>query len=263
MAGPTSGIVRQTAQGITLSMASLLAQSAKLLAADLPNVVTTMGKALALNALPKSKMRDTNYEIAFAAQRAVVSGWRARLPAATPDGSRKRLSGRLGPALADEANLQNTTDRVISFVDRDVLHREARHWYRVNYGARGPNLARSHHQAETFQIVLNGEVFGSFRDNSPPDSVSFIPTRVYWRGDAMWPKSREVEINQNGARAARFLDLGHFVVAQRAPRAYDEMWRTYLRQGGARVRERLGKKEIVVKGNVRLQRTGWSAQITY
>jgi hypothetical protein len=254
-------VVRQAKGAIVVGSATLVGGAIKEAAQELPNIVQTMGKALDLRMVPRSKMKEANEKIAADAQKAVVQGWRRRLPYAHPATSRKkRLSGTLGPALADPANLSATTDRVISFANTEVLGREAKHWYRVNYGAAGSNLARGR-QPKRFVMLLNGETFGSFRDELPADPISYIPKFIAWHGDAMYPKSKKVKINENGARAARFLELGHSVVARQAPAAYDKLWRDYLTEKGEQARQRLKKKDIHVNAEMRFDRTGWKARV--
>lgn len=266
MAAPTprnfrKRVVKQAKGAIVVSSATLVSGAVHGAAQELPNVVKTLGQALDLRLMSRAKMKAANEQIAEDAQKAVVQGWRRRLPYAHPATSRKnRLSGALGPALADPANLAATTDRVISFANEHVLSREAKHWYRVNYGAAGRNLARGR-QAKRFVMLLNGETFGSFRDELPPDPISYIPAVIAWHGDAMYPKSKEVKVNENGARAARFLDLGHSVVARKAPAAYDKLWRNYINEKGNQAAQRLKKKEIHLKGELRFQRTAWTARV--
>jgi len=254
-------VVKQMRGAVAVGMASMMGDVIKSTAQDLPDVINTLGKALDLRMLPQGKMKAANEEIAAAAQKAVVQGWRRRLPYAHPATTRKnRLSGTLGNALADPGNLSNTTSRVISFANAEVLGREAKHWYRINYGAAGSNYGKGR-QAKRFVMSLNGETFGSFRDELPPDPISYIPEVIAWHGDAMYPKSKTVRINENGARAARFLDLGHSVVARKAPAAYDKVWRDYLNERGEQARQRLKKKDINLKGDFRFQRTAWTARV--
>lgn len=251
---------------LVLGMADTMSKMIQGSTREMPGVLTSLSKALDLKAMPRSKMRDTNMRIAREAQAAVVNGWKSRLPRHTTEGSRSRLTGRLGPALADPDNLAGTTDRVVSFVNIQHMNQEAAHWYRINYGAAGANLAKSQRKPRRFVIQLNGEVFGSFRDDLPPDQISWIPERIWWRGVNMFPrKSRNDKVvireNTNGARAARFLDLGHAVVARQAPVAYEQMWREYCGEIGSKARERLQKRDIEVQGDLRLQRTGWSVRV--
>lgn len=272
MAAPTPyafqrQIVRHARGALVVGMGRMIVGAVNQSTKELPSVVTSFARAFELNKLPRDRMRAVNQKIAREAQNVVVNKWRSRLVARTPDGSSKRLSGTLGQALADPGNTAATTDRVISFANESVLGREARHWYRVNYGASGSNYGKGR-QARRFVMILNGQTFGSFRDESPPDPISWIPgnkdtgkPKVYWRGRSMYPASHDVVVNENGARAARFLDLGHSYVARNAPKAYETFWTTYLNEKGGRARERLKKVDIHMVGDFRIERNTWTARV--
>ena len=107
----------------------------------LPRDIATLGRALDLKAVPRARLKEANLQIAKEAQAAMVKGWRSRLPRRSSSyRSHSRLTKRLGRALADESMTAFTTDRRISFINQTTLDREAKHWYRVDYGASGPNL---------------------------------------------------------------------------------------------------------------------------
>lgn len=261
-----ANIVRQYRGAIVVATAALIGGAARGATKELPTIVQSLGKALDLKKIPRDRLKAVNQRIAEGAQDRVVEGWKARLPRRTEEGSSKRLTGLLGPALADRANTQATSDRVIAFADAKVLGREARHWYRVNYGAKGSNLAKGR-SARRFVMTLNGATFGSFIDDLPPDPISYLPYRFYWRGDNLFPrKSKQssapkVVVNPNGARAARFLELGHAYVTRNAPREHDKLWRGYLNERGGAARSRLAKVDINMVGDLRLERTSWSARV--
>lgn len=259
---PLYNVVREMQGAIVVGSANMLATAIRRSTRELPSVLIGLGRALELNKMPRSRMAQTNQRIAEKAQRAVVTGWRSTLQANSPPGipREKRLSGKLGPALADPANTAGTTDRVISFADTGLLSREAAHWYRVNYGARGTNASLGR-APRRFVMQLDGKAFGSFRDDLPADPVSWIPKRVYWELGEMYPASHDVVRSKTGARAARFLDLGHAVVAREAPKAYDKLWREYLQEKGGQAAQRLKKVDINVVGDLRLQRTSWTARV--
>jgi hypothetical protein len=261
-------VVRQLQGSVSVAFASMFADAIKGSTQDLPNALKTMGQAMELRRMPRTRLQRVNEEIADKAQAAVVRGWRQRLPMNHPATTRKtRLHGHLGRALADPGNTSATTDRFISFINTDLMKSEARHWYRINYGAVGENLGKSKQQPRRFVMQLNGQAFASFRDELPPDPISFIPTRRYWKAGAMYPMKDprtgkvEIEVNENGARAARFLDLGHAVVAREAPKAHDKLWREYVDEKGGLARQRLSKVGIQVRGDLRYQRTSWTARV--
>jgi hypothetical protein len=262
---PQYQIVKQVQGAIVVNVASLFGNSVQQSKRELPGIVKKIGKAVEDKQLPKAEVRDINMRIARKAQARVVAGWKSRLPAKTKKGSSNRLTGMLGDALKDPANLERTTDRVIVFADDNILSKTAKHWYRVNYGARGPNLGKSTQVPRRFVIQLNGSAFSSFRDERPPSKISKRPYRLYWEDGAMYPgktpegKPKSV-INKNGARAARFLDLGHAVVAASHPQAMDTTFRDYLKKNGGAALARLQKKDKEITSELRYDRTGWSAR---
>ena len=242
-------------------MASLLADAIGKSSKQLPNVIQTLGQALQLRKMPRKRMRDVNIEIAEAAQAAVVRGWYSRLPRKTWLGGPNRLSGHLGRALADPYNTAYTTDRVISFINTDLLDQAAPHWYRVNYGASGSRYGQGR-QARRFIMQLNGQQLAAFSDDLRPDPISWIPVRRYYDSDGnMFPRSHEVERSPFGARPARFFELGHSVVAKKTGQAYETLWRTYLNEQGGKARQRLQKTSIRVEGDLRLTRNTWRARV--
>lgn len=254
---PVQNVVRHTHDAIVLGAAKMVADAIRLSMRDLPPIVTTLSQALDLRRMPRERLFRTNVDIAEQAHRSVVRGWRTRLPAHTGPSGRKRLSGHLERAIADPGNTGATTDRVISFVDTELMDREAKHWYRINYGAAGSRYPESRPQAR-FTMQLNNSTLASFMDESPPDPKSWIP-RLQRGPDG---ERRWVAVpSPYGARAARFLDLGHATVARKAPQAYENLWRNYLNEGGQTVRSRLKKVDINVTGDLRLQRNSWSARV--
>lgn len=240
-------------------MPRMLADAIRESGKELNNVATTMGQALKVRAVPRQKLRDINIRVAERAQNAVVAGWRTRLPS-NMTGGKNRLSGRLGPALAQPSMTAFTTDRYISFINTDVLDLEAAHWYRVNYGAAGPNLAEGRMPAR-FVMQFNGSAAASFSDDRRPDPKSWIPARYYIAGQGLYAKSTEAVPNPSGARPARFFELGYRVIAKETPKAYDEMWRTHVGAMTETMKQRLTKKDIRVQGDWRATRSSWSYRV--
>lgn len=261
MARPPTPIIRQMGDALVTSMPLMLRGAIRQTTAELPSMVRAMGKAMDLNKMPRERMRRTNIEIAEQARKKVAAGWYSRLPRKSPQRTKateSRQHGALGRALADPMMTLYTSDRVISFVNTDVLDAEASHWYRVNYGAVGSRYGEGP-QPRTFVVRLNGQTVGQFRDDSPPDPTSWIPRVRYWSGGQLYPKSTDVVASPFGARAARFLDIGQQVIAKEAPRAYTELFGKYLREANGANRNRLAHKhDIVVEGDMRYQRTSWS-----
>lgn len=255
-------VVRQTNSALAVALPAMLASAIGQSTLELGNVTRTLGQALKIRAVPHQRLLVTNQQIAEMAHGAVVRGWRSRLPAHTPaGGSTKHLSGALGPALGDPGNMAGTTDRVISFVDPDLLNREAPHWYRVNYGATGTRYSEGRAPGR-FVSVLNGQTFASFTDDQRPDPISWLPKVFIMHDDgSLFPKHTEVERSESGARAARFFDLGHSQIARNGPRLHEKMWRDYLLEKGEEARKRLAKKDIHVKGELRFERNSWTGRV--
>lgn len=254
-------VIRVTHDSIVLGMAQSLANAIKQTDRQIDDVITTLGQALDQKKIPSEKMFKANVAIAEKAHAAVVAGWYSRLPRKTWLGSTKHLHGYLGRALADPNNTAYTTDRVISFVNTELLDREAPHWYRVNYGAAGSRFGEGR-KAKRFVMELNGSTFASFTDDLRPDPISWIPVRRFVDSDGnLFPLSRAVERSPYGARAARFFDLGHAVVAKETPRAYEAVWREYILTQGDQGKRRLKKAGINVNVDFRVQRNSWTYRI--
>lgn len=254
-------VVRQVRGAVVVGVPHMMADAIRQGTRQLPALVETLGQAIDLSKLPRSRMKAANQRIAEHAQAAVVRGWYSRLPRKTWAGSANRETGKLGPALANPANTKRTTDRVISFADAKVLNQEAKHWYRVNYGAAGSRYGEGR-TARRFVMQLNGHAFASFRDDLRPDPISWIPVRRTFDSDGnMLPLSKQVERSPFGARAARFFELGHSVVAREAPQAYTDLWFDYLHENGGAARRRMEKAGLDLKGELRLTRAGWTARV--
>lgn len=229
----------------------------------LPRDIRALGKALDLSLIPRSKLKAANVQIAKEAQAAMVKGWRSRLPRRSSSyRPQARLVKRLGRALASESMVTQTTDRTISFINQATLNSEAKHWYRVNYGAQGPNLAEGR-QARSFTASVNGQALFTLRDDTPPAAQSFLPQGFHWRGGAFptgifFPDkhSAPANVRGQGVRAARFTDLGVEAVAQRLGPVYFSTLQSYLASDSGNAKGRVNR--IRVGGDLRTNRFGTS-----
>lgn len=255
-------VIQETQDALSIAGPAMVADAIRMAGKELPNVVHTLGQALDMKVLPKERLAKANNKIAENAQAAVVRGWRSRLPRKTWRGGPNRQTGLLGPALADPSMTAATNHRFISFINTDVLDMQASHWYRVNYGASGSRFAEGR-TARRFVMQLDGSAFASFSDDLRPDPISWIPSKRYYDSDGnMYPgRGAEAVRSPYGARAARFFELGHSVVARETPQAYETLWRQYVAEKTDRGIARLQKKKINIKGDFRLQRTSWSARV--
>ena len=229
---------------------------------ELPSVVTALGQAIQKRAIPEAKFKAANLEIARAAQDAMVAGWKSRLPrGSSPYRPADRLTGRLGPALANPAMLEGTSPHVISFVNEEYLSKAARHWYRVNYGAAGPKMAGSQ-EARTYQVLLQGRPFLALRDDLGPAPTNWLPRVFGWNQQGEMTNVRgPARPTGTGARAARFTELGLKVVADKFPRVYDDLFRDWLDDETKQARQRLESKDIEVIADLRLERYGFRLEV--
>lgn len=253
--------VRQFKGSLIVGTTNGIARATSRIGRELPTIVENLGQALATRSLPRGKMRGINEGIARSAQKAMVAGYRSRLPIGGSLGGPNRLSGTLGPALGSEGMISGTSDRVISFLNTDLLNQKAKHWYRINYGASGPNLAKAGGStASTFQVNLNGRPFIVLRDDAPPAVLSWLPKVFEWGpANEMIVWSGPARPLGKGSRAAHFTDLGLEVVAEQFGPAYDLFFREFVQD--AKNRARLAKKNINVIADVRLESTGWTVEV--
>lgn len=242
-------------QNMRISASNAMTRAVQAAGSEVPRAIEILGKSFQKAALPRSQIASINKTIAREAQLAMVAGWRSRLPRGHSGGA---LSGTLGEALASESMTAHTTDRVISFVNTDVLRQTAKHWYRINYGAAGPNMAGGV-ERQAFTIKLNNRPFLVLRDDASPAPLSWLPRVFEWVGPYgaadMIVHRGPAEPRGKGSRAARFTDLGLAVVAEQFGPAYDQFLRLWIQDEAHRVR--LGRRGINVAADVRLDSYSW------
>lgn len=261
--GRTMPIVRYYQGNLIVGTANAFSKAVAKSYEQLPTLVEGLGKALAAKALPQGQLKQINMEIAQQAQNAVVAGWRSRLPRQSisyrPEA---RLTGRLGPALGSPQMLRGTSAQVISFVNKDYLDKVAAHWYRVNYGAIGPNLAGGE-TAETYTLELNNRPFITLRDDLAPSRANFLPARFFWiKGPVnilIAARRPAIPGEAKGARAAHFLDLGFEEVAVTFGPTYQAFFNEYVQTEIGR--QKLAKRNIQVVSDVRLESIGYSVTV--
>lgn len=207
--------------GATVNGASPLTQA----------VYAAVGKGI-----PDRLMLRANKALAQDAQRAIVAGWRSRLPLkswgyrAGSDPNHDRLSGKLGDALASDAMTKGTSPRGISFLNVGVLNSEARHWYRVNYGAQGP-VVGAVRRAKSYPVMVEGHTIQILRDEHQPAPMSFLPRRFVFEGATYFaPRRGPADVRGGGHRPALFTELGFREVAQNADRVYRATFRTFVNE---------------------------------
>jgi hypothetical protein len=199
-------------------------------------------------------LRRANMEIAEDAQRAIVQGWRARLPLKSApyrrgsNPNKDRLSGKLGEALSSSQMTAGTTDRSISFLNTTVLATEARHWYRVNYGAFGYNVPTIR-RPKAYPITIDGHTVFTIQDQNEPAANSWLPRRFSFQDNMFVPHLGPADKEGGGHRAAVFTDLGFKALAGNVGPTYRKMLFTKFQRGG--LAERFGQKNIHVKAIIK------------
>lgn len=164
-------------------------------------------QALNLGLIPPSRLKAANRQIAELSQQAIVDGWRQRLPVRSPpyrrgpDPNKDRLSQLLGPALAREDMLRATTARTISFLNVSTLNREARHWYRVNYGAEGPKVSPP--RPRPVPVTVNGNTLFTLQDPNLPMPNSWLPRAFISENDMFFSPSRARQMSTAAAHERR------------------------------------------------------------
>lgn len=217
-------------------------------------------RALQKEAIPDARMYEANIALARRAQKAITDGWRARLsepPTAPYRANRGRLTGALGSALASGSMIERTNSRAISFLNTSTLKREARHWYRVNYGARGPLKSPARPRPHT--ISIDGHTVAELEDPGKPARNSWLPRRftideatgeltpTRLRG----PLQNKADVPGGGHRAALFSELGFRSLAANLEFEYREMLNRWVAEEGAEaVRRALHAQGVRIPAHV-------------
>lgn len=242
-------------KAITVNMTNAVAAALNSLGKDINPFFQQLGAALGSKGIPDAYLKQANMQLALQAQEAVVSGWRSTLPVNAPpyrrgpDPRRDRLAGLLGPTLAEGDMLRGTTSRTISFLNTARLGQEARHWYRVNYGARGPKVSPG--EPGSFPVVVGGKTLFMLHDERPPADHSWLPRAFRYEGTQFFqPKVGPADVAGGGSRAALFTDLGFRSIARNFGPVYSEMLQNYARTaaGGARLKAHEIDVAVVLRG---------------
>jgi hypothetical protein len=242
---PVRGIAeRGFLERITLNLVTAVPRAVSKALTDSADPMTkTLYEGIGAGVFPRSQLLAANQEIARRAQRDILSGWRARLPARSgpyrrgSNPRKDRLSGKLGEALASPAMVRRTTDRAISFLDPITLNAEARHWYRVNYGAYGGYAIVRRPKA--YPVTVAGHTVFTLRDELRPAPNSWLPLRFGFEGSEFVPLKGPARTVGGGHRAALFTDLGFQSVGRNVDPVYREMIFRYFKGGGLKKRYEL------------------------
>jgi len=217
-------------------------------------ITKVIAEGLAHGVFTSKDLREANLEIARRAQRDIVQGWRSRLPLKSPpyrrgsDPNKDRLSGKLGETLASESMVQGTTDRGISFLNTSVLAEEARHWYRVNYGAYGHNVAAIR-RPKMYPVTVDGHTLFTLQDENQPAPNSFLPVRFSFQHNEFIPHQGPADVEGGGHRAALFTDIGFRSLGENFGPVYRKMLFTKFSRGG--MTERFSAKNASVQAVIK------------
>jgi hypothetical protein len=201
-----------------------------------------LASAIDLRKIPRAQLKEINLRIAEEAHQRVVSGYESRLPRRSlPYRPKDRLTGKLGEALRDPRMTSATSDKVISPLNVRILNIEAIHWWRVNYGALGPNLSLGHEEGEYPLRLPGGGSAGVLRDPSRPAPASWLPRWFGWQQtsvghDFFLPLAGPADIEGAGIRAARFTDLALESIAETAGPYTFQGYRKFLVSQADKVR---------------------------
>lgn len=244
--------------GVTIYATSGVARAVAAFGDQADVITRTLYEALGgRNRLPDAIMLQANKAIAKQAQNAIVEGWRARLPAKSSpyrrgsDPNKDRLSGKLGETLASAQMTRGTTARGISFLNVGVLNEEARHWYRVNYGAWGPRAILR--RPKSYPVTVAGHTLFVLRDEAQPASNSWLPKRFIWTEAGYFePRMGPATVHGGGHRAAVFTDLGFQSLAENVGPVYDRTFRHWIKQRGSieRLRSRGATVHVTSEGRI-------------
>lgn len=218
------------------------------------HITNVLGKGLAAGVFTDKDLRTANLEIAHKAQNAIIEGWRARLPLKSgpyrrgSNPQKDRLSGKLGQTLASSAMVQGTTARSISFLNSSALAENARHWYRVNYGAFGPNVAAIR-RPKAYPVTIEGHTIFTLQDPNEPAPNSWLPVRFTFQDKEFFPVQGPADKEGGGHRAALFTDLGYKALSQAVEPAYRKMVFTKFRGGG--MLERFEQKNLNIQAIIK------------
>jgi hypothetical protein len=213
-----------------------------------------IAEGLKAGVFTKTDLRTANLQIAEKAQDAVVQGWRARLPLKSgpyrrgSDPDKDRLSGHLGRALASSQMISGTTDRGITFLNTTYLAENARHWYRVNYGAFGHNVPAIR-RPKAYPVTMNGHTLFSIRDENEPAANSWLPRAFSFQDNIFVPHIGPADKEGGGHRAALFTDLGFQSIADNVGPTYTKMLYRKFQSGG--MIARFEKRQVNVQAFLR------------
>lgn len=197
-----------------------------------------LGKIFEKPRLDGPRRKRLHDDIGRRAQQAVLNAYAQTVTARkrTPSyrlGDRY-AGGRLRAAIAS-SSFYEATPRGLTFINRDVLDREAKHWHRLNFGAG----ARGGGGRRLYEIRWGGLVAATIGFDDGPSKAFGLPEGFFLGPEGRpvpWgsaPRSSQpfVALRKpqrfptSGIAARRFLDTGVATIARMLPRAYQDYYR--------------------------------------
>lgn len=142
--------------------------------------------------------------------------------------------GALRRALSKPSMVNSSANRV-QFIDVGLLDREAKHWYRLNYGAgSAPGRAQP-----VYDWQLGGQSLGQLTLRDPPSGPFSIPHGIWSTGEGglppgFYPRGPS-NIPTKGIGARRFLDAGFEKFSERFPIVYGDLLQQFVDDGFRKV----------------------------
>ena len=149
--------------------------------------------------------------------------------------------------------LAGTTAGTISFINGNALSNSAIHWYRVNYGASGPNYSKSRFSRPEGFPVRFLEQGLTLRDSAAPAPQSWLPRDFRFdRFGRFWPLRGPADVRGLGVRPARFTELGLESIADNLVPYYRQMFVEYSNTAAGAAK--LADRSIKVPADPRARR---------
>lgn len=213
-------------EGISEGMQEALPAAVRALGESVEkSTVNSRGLFLQANERLARKMQDSvlrSYDQVVTARK---PGQSYRVGSETRD-----AGGKLRTALADPSQFQASAEG-IDFINADELDRQARQWYRLNYGSGRGGGGRS---PVTAPVRFFGQTLFELNLDNPPGKAVRMPKVGSFgeRGAPFFPGSKTLgRPTPNQIQARRFFDAGITRFAREFPVVYEDLLRTIVEDG--------------------------------
>jgi len=189
----------------------------------------------------KSSLANAHRDVAAGMQQAVLASYaqrvtaRKRIKEPYRVGQNRFSGGALRRALKSE-NMVSANHDGIAFVNKDILDAEARHWYRLNYGAGARGATNN---AKSYRLKLFGSTISQISDPGGPSGAFKMP-RGIWGGNesakgagfpaGFYPTGVSLVVPTQGIAARRYLDAGLAYLAKNLGPRYEELLDEWIDQ---------------------------------